>query len=103
MSVSDEELAKALRPETHSDEIDTETITPRDHIDPELVDDDMLLGDPWTDDDGMVEAVIETADGYLVKAHRPGDDFVAAPETDTADEHDPDWIVDRCGDFSTVL
>ena len=97
MPISDKELAAMLRTHTHTDEIDTDRITPGDHIDPELVDDGMLLHDS-TDDDGMQIGMIETDGGHLIRAHRPGDEFEYADEPPA--EYDPEWIVDRAGDFS---
>jgi len=80
MAISDKVLAAVLRTWHHTDEINTGTVTPGDHIDSEPVD-----------------------DGHLIRAHRPGDEFDFAADDVDPSEHDPEWIVDRAGDFSSVL
>lgn len=102
MSISDEELAAVLKTRHYTDKINTEMITPGDHIDSELVGDGMLLHDS-TDDDRMQIGLIETNDGHLIRAHRPGDDFEFAADDVEPSEYDPMWIVNRMGDFSSVL
>lgn len=101
MAITDEDLAALLSTTTHTEEIDAKQITPGDHIDPELVD-GKLVGDN-TDDDGMQIGLIETDDGHLIRAHRPGDEFVLAADDVEPAEYDPNWIVDRVGNFSAVL
>jgi hypothetical protein len=82
--------------QTHTTEIDHETISPPDLIEPELIDEDQLIMDQ-IDEDGMQIGLIES-DGMLIRIHRPSDELAA-------DDNDREarWVVDRAGDFSSVL